>query len=84
MFVGDVRPDQFIDAVQTVGLVITAVGQVYIIVLLRNEIRRAAAAIAEVRNDYAGFGATIEGLQSRIRALEVLVRNAPGVWGAKG
>jgi hypothetical protein len=37
--------DQFIDAVQTAALIVTALAQIYTMLLLRNEIRDAARAM---------------------------------------
>ena len=37
--------DQFIDAVQTAALIVTAIAQIFTMLLLRNEIRDAARAM---------------------------------------
>ena len=41
----DIRPEQFIDAVQTAAMIVTAIAQIYTMLLLRNEIRDAARAM---------------------------------------
>lgn len=48
MLSADLRPGQIIDAIQTTALVVTALAQIYTMLLLRNEMRQAARAIAGV------------------------------------
>jgi hypothetical protein len=41
----EIRAEQFIDTVQTAALIVTAIAQIYTMLLLRNEIRDAARAM---------------------------------------
>lgn len=43
------RPEEWIDAVQTTALIVTACAQIYTMLLLRNEISAVARAIDHVR-----------------------------------
>ena len=66
------RGDELIDAVQSLAIMFLVGGQIYIMTLLRNEIRTAAGAMAKVRGDYAGFNAAIAELRTQIHELKKL------------
>ena len=48
MLSADLRPGQIVDTIETAALIVTALAQIYTMLLLRNEMRQAAQAIAGV------------------------------------
>jgi hypothetical protein len=63
--------DQFIDAVQTSALIVTAVAQIYTMLLLRNEMRSAARALKAVVDSHAQTMKSIDWIWKRIHEIEV-------------
>jgi hypothetical protein len=61
----------FIDAVQTAALLVQSGALIYIMVLLRNEMRAAADALSRVLDGQAETIASIERVWSHIHMLEV-------------
>lgn len=61
----------FIDAVQTAALIVTAGAQLYIMLLLRNELRAAADGLRRVLDGQAETTASIERVWSHMHQIEV-------------
>jgi hypothetical protein len=58
------RPEEWIDAVQTTALIVTAGAQIYTMLLLRNEISAVGRAIDHVRRRLGQIEAKIDGQPS--------------------
>jgi hypothetical protein len=62
----DMRADQFIDAVQTAALIVTAGAQLYTMLLLRNEMRSAARALNGVIQSLARMGTRVSAIEDKL------------------
>jgi hypothetical protein len=61
----------FIDALQTAALIVTAVAQIYTMLLLRNEMRSAARALKSVIDGHAETMKSLDWIWKRIHEIEV-------------
>ena len=71
MVSGSLNAEQFIDAMQTTALIVTAGAQIYTMLLLRNEMRSAARAIKGVSDGHAEVMKSIDWIWKRIHEIEV-------------
>jgi hypothetical protein len=71
MVMENLRADQLIDAMQTAALIVTAGAQIYMMLLLRNEMRSAARALQSVLDGHAETMKSLDWVWKRIHALEV-------------
>jgi hypothetical protein len=67
----ELRADQFFDLVETIALIVIAVTLIYVMLLLRNEMRAAAAGLKAVLDGHAETTASIERVWSHIHEIEV-------------
>lgn len=65
------QADHFIDVVQTLALAVSMVAQIYMMLLLRNEMRSAASGLNRVLDGQAETTASIERVWSHIHEIEV-------------
>jgi len=73
--------DQMIDAIQTTALIVTAAAQIYTMLLLRNEMRSAAAGLKSVGEGHAEVMKAIDGVWKRVHEIEVRLgvhKGSPG------
>lgn len=73
--------DQFIDAVQTAALIVTAAAQIYTMLLLRNEMRSAARALKSILDGNAEVMKSLDWVWKRIHEIEVRLgvhKGSPG------